>query len=302
MNMSRPSAFKSLEGETAFLAAYDAAMKLWPVPFGEIEIPTRFGSTHVVTCGPKDSPPLVLLHGYWATSAMWSRNIADFSRDYRVYAIDVMGQPSRSIPDEPVRSAADYVAWLTETLNALQLDRISLAGMSFGGWLALAYAVAAPRRLQKLVLLSPGGLLPMVTRFSVQGMLMMFFPSRWVVNSFMHWLGFTEDAARPVLELMYLGLKHFRVPPETARIMPTVFSDDELRTMRVPMLLLIGDHEVMSDPATALKRARRLIPNFHGELVPACRHDMCIRQHRIVNARVIDFLSGAASRTERVVA
>ena len=67
---------------------------------------------------------------------------------------------------------------------------------------------------------------------------------------------------------MYLGLKHFRVPPETARVMPTVFSDDELRAMRVPTLLLIGDHEVISDPATALARARRLIPDFEGELVP----------------------------------
>ena len=96
--------------------------------------------------------------------------------------------------------------------------------------------------------------------------------------------------ARPVLELMYLGLKHFRVPPETARVMPTVFSDDELRVMRVPTLLLIGDHEVISDPATALARARRLIPHFEGELVPHCRHDMCFSQHRIVDARVLDFL------------
>ena len=49
---------------------------------------------------------------------------------------------------------------------------------------------------------------------------------------------------------------------------PTVFSDDELRAMRVPTLLLIGDHEVIYDPATALARARRLIPDFEGELVP----------------------------------
>ena len=61
---------------------------------------------------------------------MWSPNIADFSKGYRVYAIDVMGQPSKSIPDEPIRSAADYVEWLTATLDALHLGRISLVGMS----------------------------------------------------------------------------------------------------------------------------------------------------------------------------
>ena len=153
--MSHPSAFKTPEGEAAYLAAYDAAMKSWPVPYEEMEIPGRFGMTHVVASGPKDAPPLVLLHGYWATSTMWTPNIADFSKDYRVYAIDVMGQPSKSIPDEPIRNAADYVAWLTATLDGLHLDRICLVGMSYGGWLALNYAVAAPERVQKLVLLSP---------------------------------------------------------------------------------------------------------------------------------------------------
>ena len=264
--------------------------------------------THVVVSGPKDAPPLVLLHGYWATSTMWSPNIADFSKDYRVYAIDVMGQPSKSIPDEPIRNAADYAAWLTATLDGLHLDRVSLVGMSYGGWLALNYAVAAPERVQKLVLLSPGGgFLPMVKQFSLRGMLMVLFPTRFTVNSFMRWLGFNdspgETDARRVLELMYLGLKHFRVPPETLRVMPTVFSDDQLRAMRVPTLLLMGDHEVICDPATALARARRLIPDVQGELVPRSSHDMCFSQHRIVDARVLDFLNDKRRNiSERVVA
>ena len=255
-----------------------------------MDIPTPFGMTHVVVSGPKDAPPLVLLHGYWATSTMWAPNIADISKDYRVYAVEVMGQPSKSMPAEPIRDAADYAAWLTATLDALRLDSVCLVGMSFGGWLALNYAVAAPARLRKLVLLSPGGFLPMVRQFSLRGMLMFVVPTRFTVNSFMRWLGFTATNARPVLELMYRGLKHFRVRPETARVMPTVFSDDELRVMRVPTLLLIGDHEVISAPATALARAYRLIPHFEGELVPHCRHVMCVSQCRIVDARVLDFL------------
>ena len=161
--------------------------------------------------------PLVLLHGYMATSTMWSPNIADFSKDYRVYAIDVMGQPSKSIPDEPIRDAADYVAWLTATLDALHLDRVSLVGMSFGGWLALNLRDGRTTSgFRSLCCCRLAGLLPMVGQFSLRGMLMVFFPTRFTVNSFMRWLGFTnrpgETDARPVLELMYLGLKHFRVP------------------------------------------------------------------------------------------
>ena len=304
--MSFASAFKTPEGEAAYRAAYDAAMKLWPVSYEEMEITTRFGMTHVVISGPQDAPPLVLLHGYMATLVMWLPNIADLSKDYRVYAIDVTGQPSKSIPDEPIRNWADYVAWLTATLKGLRLNSVFLAGVSFGGWLALTYTVAAPERVQKLVLLSPGGFLPIAQQFRLRGMLMVFFPTRFTVNSFMHWAGLTDSPgdtnARRVLDLMYLGMKHFRMPKDTVRIAANPLSDDELRAMQVPVLLLMGEHEVLYNPATALARARRLIPDFEGELLPGCSHDMAFSQHRIVDARVLDFLKRKDHAAERVVA
>jgi pimeloyl-ACP methyl ester carboxylesterase len=58
----------------------------------------------------------------------------------------------------------------------------------------------------------------------------------------------------------------------------------------VPTLLLIGEHEVVCDPAAALARARRLFPDVQGELVPKCSHDMCFSQRGIVDARVLEFL------------
>ena len=92
------TAFKSPAGEAAYRAAYDAEMKSWPVPYEELDLASRFGITHVIACGPQAAPPLVLLHGYMATATMWSPNISAFSKEHRVYAVDVMGQPSKSIP------------------------------------------------------------------------------------------------------------------------------------------------------------------------------------------------------------
>jgi pimeloyl-ACP methyl ester carboxylesterase/membrane protease YdiL (CAAX protease family) len=302
-----PSAFRTPEGEAAFVAAYDAGLQAWPVSFEEMSLATRFGMTHVIASGPANAPPLVLLHGYMATSVMWAPNIADFSKNYRIYAIDVMGQPSKSIPGEPIRSTADYVAWLTATLDALHLGRIALVGMSFGGWLALTYAAAAPARVQKLVLLSPGGVLPLSRQLMLRGMLMMFFPTRFTVNFLMRWAGLSaepgENDARPLLNLMYLGARHFRMPENTLRVAPNPLTDEELREMQVPVLLLVGDREVIYDASAALSRARRLIPHFEGELVRDCSHDMCFSQRRIVDARILEFLEGHRRRdSERVVA
>ena len=305
--MSLPSAFRTRDGEAAFLAEYDETMRRWPVSYEEMDVPTRFGMTHVVASGPKDARPMVLLHGYMATLTMWAPNIADFCKQYRVYALDVMGQPGKSIPGEPIRTASDYVEWLNATFDALKLGPVLLVGMSYGGWLALTYASARLQRVQKLVLLSPGGLLPMARQFGVRAMLMTLFPTRFMVNSFMRWLGFRdaggENDGRPIFDLMYLGLKHFRVPPETLHALPTAVSDDDLRAMRVPVLLLFGDRERIYDPAAALARACRLIPDCRGELVPRSSHDMCFSQRRLVDARVLDFLDDHRGTTsERVVA
>jgi pimeloyl-ACP methyl ester carboxylesterase len=129
----------------------------------------------------------------------------------------------------------------------------------------------------------------MVKQFSLRGMLMTFITTRFTVNSFMRWAGFSDRAgehdARPVLDLMYLGVKHFRMPHETLRVAANAanpLSDDELTSMHMPVLLLMGDREVIYDAAEALARARRLIPDFEGAIVPGCRHDMCFSQHRLV--------------------
>jgi pimeloyl-ACP methyl ester carboxylesterase len=291
-----PSPFKSPEGEARYTAAYEASLRLWPVPYQSMDIPGRFGCTHLVACGPQDAPVLVLLHGYFASLTMWSPNIAELSQDYRVYALDVMGQPSRSIPGEPIRSRADFVEWLTALLDALKVDRAHVAGMSYGGWLTLNYAIGAPERVDRIVLLSPASSFqPLVKQFFLRTMPLMFLPRRFVVDSFMSWLtykenlnaGHTRATYDCLVDQMYLGARYFRMQPG---VMPCVFSDDELRSLQAPTLLLIGQQEVIYDPAASLERARRLVPNFEGELVPRSSHDMCFSQSQLVNARILEFL------------
>lgn len=46
---TQTTAFKTPERETAHLTVYDAIMNLWPVPYKEIEIPTRFHTAHKLT-------------------------------------------------------------------------------------------------------------------------------------------------------------------------------------------------------------------------------------------------------------
>lgn len=294
--MTLPSGFKTVEGEAEYLQVYEGTLReLWPVPYEELSVASRFGTTHVVASGPSDAPPLVLLHGFMNTLVIWAPYIADFSKDYRVFAIDTMGQPSKSAPKEPIREAAGFVEWLGVTLDGLDLFRVSIASISFGAWIALNFAMAEPDRVAKLALLSPAASLqPLAKQFGLRAILSALVPTRWMMNSFMSWMGLEDSPSDPltgaVLDLMWLGVKHFRMPPESRRVMPTSFSDDELRSLQVPVMLLIGEDEVIFNPAKALARARHLISEFDGELIPDCRHDMSISQHHIVQPLLLGFL------------
>jgi pimeloyl-ACP methyl ester carboxylesterase len=278
------------------MAAYEATLKLWPVPYEPMDIPGRYGRTHLVASGSEDGPTLVLLHMFFTSLTQWAANIADLSRDYRVYAIDVTGQPTKSIPSQPLKSRQDCVTWLSELLDALNIESTDLVGASFGGWFTLNYALGAPKRLNKIVLLSPaGGFLPLVKQFYVRGMLNTLFPRRFMMESFLRWMTYEENLRDPSTRLimncltdqMYLGSRYFRMQ---AGVLPSVFSDEELRSLQVPTLLLIGQQEVLYDPEAALERARRLIPNFEGELLPRANHEMTVSKHKIVDRRVLEFL------------
>ena len=96
---------------------------------------------------------------------------------------------------------------------------------------------------------------------------------------------------------MYLGMKHFRIPKETLRIAVNPLSDYDLHEMHVPTLLLFGENEVLCDPVEALARARRLIPDFRGELIPSSSHAMCVSQRDIVDARICEFLDQTRRHT-----
>lgn len=288
--------YKNKESEAAYLAAYNAAMKSWPVPWEEIEVSNRFGTTHVIASGPEEAPPLVLLHGFFTTLILWTPNISELSKTYRVFAIDIIGNRNRSIPDEPISNSDEIIEWLGGTLSGLGLDSVYMTGMSYGAWLAMNFSLAVPERVTKLTLISPAAsLLPLVKQFTLRVLLSMLPPKQFWFNSLMGWMGIKGGPGNQfpqlLLDLMWLGAEHIKMSAESMRVMPTVFSDEELGRLGMPVLLLIGENEVIYKATKALARARRLIPDLTGELVPDCGHDISFSQYKIVNERVLAFLN-----------
>ncbi len=294
-----PSNFKTPEGEAQYIAAYETTLTLWAIPYESLDVPTQWGRTHLIVCGPKDGIPLVLLHGMHLSATMWFSNIAALSRKYRIYAVDTLGGVSRSVVVHPLKSRADLAGWLTEVLDELRVTQTYLLGHSYGGWLALNFVLNASERIKRLILLAPVGLQPFVSQFWLRGIAAMVLPRRSFITDFMKWMTVKGFAVNELfVEQFVLGVKNFH-PRHQIRVLPTVFADGELRQIKVPTLLLIGREEVLYDPEAAVNRAKQLMQNIEAEVVSNASHGLPLEQAELVNERILEFLDQEHSHPAR---
>jgi len=108
-------------------------------------------------------PPLVLLHGFTGSHASWRALPADWSRQFQVIAVDLLGHGRSDAPADPARYAMDRcVADLASALDQLGAAAVNVLGYSLGGRVALHFAAAHPERVRALILesASPGLAIP----------------------------------------------------------------------------------------------------------------------------------------------
>jgi pimeloyl-ACP methyl ester carboxylesterase len=290
--MSLESRFKTPEAATRFLAAYDAVLALWPVPHQAYEVTTSFGATHVNMAGALELPPLILIHGAQIGSPMWYATVEPLSRYFRVYAPDVVDQMGCSVPTKKLKTPKDCSDWLTEVLDALKLNRVTVVGHSQGGYQALNLALAAPERVEKLVLLSPSGSLSRVRMQMMFAMLPVFIrPNKSNFYRAFQWMTTLPlGEEHPLAEQFMIGAQAFK-SGELSLGVVKVFSDEALRQINRPTLLLIGDHDGTCPPAADLDRARRLIPHLEAELIAGGGHLFPVDQAATTNSRLLKFLT-----------
>jgi pimeloyl-ACP methyl ester carboxylesterase len=303
MNNSAYHPFRSAEAKAEYLARYDEAAKGWPIPSECTMIDTSFGQTFVRISGPVDAPPLVLLPGAGTCSLMWSLNAAVLSQKHRTYAVDSLintGCVGRSVYTRAITGPEDATTWLDELFDGLGLtDKINLLGPSFGGWLASQYALHAPDRLSKVVLIAPAGtVLPFSGEFLQRTMSLYINPSRDTYMSVFEWnFSDLEQQNYPVLEALVddflISARCFETlnPRELPSL--TAMSDAELQRINVPTLILLGENEVLYSAQAAFQRLKNVAPHIQTAVIPDAGHDLLIVQTEMVNQKILAFLESS---------
>lgn len=256
--------------EQAYDWAYDAVLEKWPAPVDVIELESEYGRTRVNACGPASAPPLVLLPGGGATSAVWFANVAALSERHRVYAVDVICDRGRSVASGTrVSSAPSLTAWLDTVFDGLNLAEAALCGHSYGSWIALRYALHAQSRVSKLALLDPTQCFAQFSPiFLLRAVPVMLRPSPRRTLANLAWETSGADLDPTWLTLMAAGSTSPR--PKYVQARPA--KPEELRTLTLPVLLLLAGRTKAHNVGRVEAKARAGISDLTVSTLPEATH------------------------------
>ncbi|MEV5893780.1 alpha/beta fold hydrolase [Nonomuraea fuscirosea] len=254
---------------------------------------------HVVRDGPRQAPPVLLIHGSGASGGFWSPMVPALAAHRHVIRVDLPGcgkSPPASSYDVPAQ--AGQVAAL---LDDLGLRHVDTAGHSSGGYIATALAEQRPDLVGSLALISagprPDALLrqPFILRVLLAPPLG---PLLWARRSdAMIRKGISATAACPV-----------RFPDDvvadvrniTYRSMRTVLRHniayiaersvpERLAALRLPVLVLFGAADPRWDPSSA--RLYEAVPDARVELLPGVGHLPMMEAPELTGELLLSFMA-----------
>lgn len=237
---------------------------------------------HVVQRG--EGEPLVLLHGFGASTYSWRLVVPELAERYRTVAIDLNGFGFSQRPAEAAAyTVAGQLATVLAVLDELGIDSAHLAGHSYGGALSLHLAWRHPERVRSLILIdSAGPEYPWERRYPLAAV-------RPLISAFVRVYGLRRSSVRKGLERSFAddgqvteelidayfervkvsgagrAYYHLSAPTREPRELPV------LERLAVPTLVVWGSEDVLIGPEYGRQAAER-IPAAEFRLIEGAGH------------------------------
>jgi pimeloyl-ACP methyl ester carboxylesterase len=203
---------------------------------------------------------------------MWLRTMSVLSSDFRTHAVDIIGDAGYSAPSRPWLASDAHARWLDDVLDQLSLKSAAFVGASFGGLLAVDYAIRRRDRVECLALLAPAGIVHIRMSAMLRAapfLLLGPWGHRKALDVDMGFaakdLSPEEDAFLKLFGLVQSGF--------VARMqMLPRFSDSALKTLTMPILAVLGGKDALFDSRDARRRFSVCTPQAEVVYLPEEGH------------------------------
>jgi pimeloyl-ACP methyl ester carboxylesterase len=275
-------------------------------PGGEI-LALSGGEVQAIDRGPRDAPPIVLIHCFTCAIDWWDGMIPLLARDHRVVAIDLLGHGGSEKPRSgySIPSQADLVA---EALGRLGVRDAEVVGHSLGGPVTVALAEQSPQLVERAVLIDS---IPDTTYGDVG--LIGELPFKPVIGQAL-WRIKPDFSIRDGLEIAFAP--GFPVPDafveDVKRMTYSSYSGshdgfdeytgerplpERLAAIGKPVLAIMGaEEQIASDPGAALAAYRSAIPDAKTRLMAGVGHSPNVEAPAKTAALVLGFAGASAGK------
>jgi pimeloyl-ACP methyl ester carboxylesterase len=259
---------------------------------------TRHFVIHYLHAG--SGKPVILIHGGGMWLYSFRHNLVPLSKISSVHALDMPGYGYTGITDTSLGMSTDTMSLaLKEFMDALHIDKAILAGHSWGGGWALAYALAYPERVDRIVLINSSGLdVPDVfewelLKMPILGSLLLRFLTPDMIKKRLELSFFKKGIVDDAMALeVHLPM---RIPANRnaqallARNLSWAAVERHLGELGHQALLVWGEQDRYLDVGLA-SRFKRKIKNLKVEIIRDCGHSAHEECPEIVNRLIMEFL------------
>lgn len=214
--------------------------------------------------------PLVLLHGNGEDSSYWKAQIPEFTRFYRVIAVDSRGHGASESGTQGL-SFALMAEDLKKVLDARGVKKAHILGFSDGGNLAIKFALTYPDYVDKLILNGAN-----VEMFN--GIKPHFQLPIYAAYGLLAAAAYVSKKAARRRDVFGLMVRQYGV------------ALDDLAQLTMPTLIIVGERDMVRDSQTREMAAR--IPDCRVETFRDGDHFVAAKQPSRFNRTVIEFLLG----------
>jgi len=259
--------------------------------------------TRYIDAGPKDAPPLIMIHGTGSSWECFCATLESHARHFRCLAIDLAGSGFSDRPDEPYEIGF-YVKHVVAFMDALGIDKASFIGVSLGAWVTSRLVVDHPERVEKITLLAPSGLIinnATMSRTKSVRNAAVDDPSweniRPVFNSILYK---EEDRIPDLIQLrqaiylepdMKMAMGHILVLQNEEVRRRNLVTEEEWRDVTVPIFIVIAPDDNV-DYTTTGRRIAELAPDVRTLTIEKVKHWAHYEAPEIFNPANLAFLRG----------
>lgn len=244
--------------------------------------------------------PLLLLHAGVADSRMWDRQFEAFSTVYRVVRFDLRGFGRSTMPPGPFSNVEDVRA----LLDFLKIKKTFLLGISFGGLIALDFALAYPHYVTALILGAPtvSGATPSqrIRQFweeeeraleegDIEGATEL--NLRLWVDGPQRRAGQVNADVREAVREMQSAIFRKEIPDDVEEIGPDSWAIERLGQVAIPVQVMVGELDLEEKLALADRLVAEL-PDCRKVLLAGAAHMLNMEKPEAFNRSVLDFLEG----------